>query len=130
MIGFAIASYKENGFGGLLAQGVGTSMLQVPNIMKKPIIWLPAIISSAILGPVSTMVFGMTNNATGSGMGTAGFVGQITTFQTMSAYMDPVMVLLEIFLMHFVLPAVIAFAIARFMRKNRWIKDGDMKLNI
>jgi len=130
MIGFAIASYKENGFGGLLAQGVGTSMLQVPNIMKKPIIWLPAIISSAVLGPVSTMVFGMTNNATGSGMGTAGFVGQITTFQTMSAYMDPVMVLLEIFLMHFVLPGIIAYAITCFMRKNRWIKDGDMKLNI
>ena len=130
MIGFAIASYKENGFGGLLAQGVGTSMLQVPNIMKKPIIWLPAVISSAILGPVSTMVFGMTNNATGSGMGTAGFVGQITTFQTMSAYMDPVMVLLEMFLMHFILPGVIAYAVARFMRKNRWIKDGDMKLNV
>ncbi len=77
MVGFAVASYRENKVGGLLAQGVGTSMLQVPNIVRKPIIWLPAILSSAILGPVGTMILKMTNNATGSGMGTAGFVGQI-----------------------------------------------------
>ena len=70
MIGFAIASYKENKVGGLLSQGLGTSMLQVPNIMKKPVIWLPAIIASAVLGPLSTMVFHMTNNASGAGMGT------------------------------------------------------------
>ena len=69
MVGFAVASYRENKFGGLLAQGIGTSMLQVPNIVKKPIIWLPAILSSAILGPVGTMIFHMTSNATGSGMG-------------------------------------------------------------
>ena len=79
MVGFAVASYRENKIGGLLAQGVGTSMLQVPNIVRKPVIWLPAIISSAILGPVSTLVFHMTSNATGSGMGTAGLVGQIMT---------------------------------------------------
>ena len=87
-----MASYRENKVGGLLAQGIGTSMLQVPNIVKKPVIWLPAIISSAILGPVGTMVLHMTNNATGSGMGTAGLVGQIMTWQTMiqteSAQMD------------------------------------------
>ena len=83
MVGFAVASYRENKVGGLLAQGIGTSMLQVPNIVKKPVIWLPAIISSAILGPVGTMVLHMTNNATGSGMGTAGLVGQIMTWQTM-----------------------------------------------
>ena len=69
MVGFAVASYRENKFGGLLAQGIGTSMLQIPNIVRKPVIWLPAIISSAILGPVSSVVFKMTNNATGSGMG-------------------------------------------------------------
>lgn len=68
MIGFAVASFRENGVGGLIAQGVGTSMLQVPNIVKKPLIWLPVILSSAVLGPVSTMLFHMTNNATGSGM--------------------------------------------------------------
>ena len=83
MIGFAVASFRENGIGGFIAQGIGTSMLQVPNILKKPIIWLPAILSSAILGPVGTMLLKMTSNATGSGMGTAGLVGQIMTWQTM-----------------------------------------------
>ena len=72
MVGFAVASYRENKVAGLLAQGVGTSMLQVPNIVRKPIIWIPAIVSSAVLGPVSTMLVKMTSNATGSGMGTAG----------------------------------------------------------
>ena len=76
MVGFAVASYRENKIGGLLAQGIGTSMLQVPNIVRKPIIWVPAILSSAILGPVGTMILHMTSNATGSGMGTAGLVGQ------------------------------------------------------
>ena len=71
MIGFAVASYRENKIGGFLAQGIGTSMLQVPNIMRHPLIWIPSILSSAILGPVSTMLLHMTNNATGSGMGTA-----------------------------------------------------------
>ena len=74
MIGFAVASYRENKVGGLLAQGLGTSMLQVPNIVKKPIIWIPAILTSAILGPVSTVVLKMANNAKGSGMGTSGLV--------------------------------------------------------
>ena len=74
MIGFAVASYKENKFGGLISQGLGTSMLQVPNIVKKPVIWLPAIIASAILGPISTVVLKMTNNASGAGMGTSGLV--------------------------------------------------------
>lgn len=130
MIGFAVASFKENGFGGLLAQGLGTSMLQVPNIVRKPLIWLPAIISSAILGPVSTMLFKMTNTATGSGMGTAGLVGQITTFQDMSSYMEPVVVLIYIVIMHFLLPGVLALAVNRVMRKAGWIKDGDMKLQL
>ena len=84
MIGFAVASYRENKVGGLLAQGLGTSMLQIPNIMRKPIIWLPAIAASAVLGPVSTVVLGMTSNATGSGMGTAGLGGPIMTFPTMT----------------------------------------------
>ncbi|MCI5700673.1 MAG: PTS sugar transporter subunit IIC [Lachnospiraceae bacterium] len=130
MIGFAVASFKENGFGGLLAQGLGTSMLQVPNIVRRPLIWLPAIISSAILGPVGTMVFKMTNTATGSGMGTAGLVGQITTFQDMSSYMDPTLVLVFIAVMHFILPGVLAYGVNLVMRKMRWIKDGDMKLEM
>ena len=131
MVGFAVASYRENKVNGLLAQGLGTSMLQIGNIVKKPIIWLPAIITSAILGPVSTMVFQMTNNATGSGMGTAGFVGQITTFQTMVAEgVKPSVVLLEIVILHFVLPAILSLIISEFMRKKQWIKDGDMKLSV
>lgn len=130
MIGFAVASFKENGFGGLVAQGLGTSMLQVPNIVRRPLIWLPAIISSAILGPVSTMLFKMTNTATGSGMGTAGLVGQITTFQDMSSYMSPVVVLIFIVIMNFLLPGALAAAVNRVMRKAGWIKDGDMKLEM
>lgn len=131
MIGFAVASYRENKVNGLLAQGLGTSMLQIGNIMKKPIIWLPAIITSAILGPVSTLGFHMTNNATGSGMGTAGLVGQITTFQTMvSEGVAPEVVMIEILLLHFIAPAVLALMISEFMRKKKWIKDGDMKLNV
>ena len=131
MVGFAVASYRENKMNGLLAQGLGTSMLQIGNIMRKPIIWLPAIITSAILGPVSTLGFHMTNNATGSGMGTAGLVGQITTFQTMVAEgVAPGLVLFEILLLHFVLPAVLSWGISELMRKKQWIKDGDMKLSI
>ena len=94
MVGFAVASYRENGVNGLLAQGLGTSMLQIGNIVRKPIIWLPVILTSAILGPIATVVFGMTNNATGSGMGTAGLVGQITTYQTMAVERGSVTTLL------------------------------------
>ena len=130
MVGFAVASFRENKIGGLLAQGLGTSMLQIGNIMRKPVIWLPAIIASAILGPVSTVVLGMTCNATGSGMGSAGLVGQIMTFQTMTATLPPAVVLVQIMLMHFVLPAVIAFAVSEIMHKKGIIKDGDMKLDI
>ncbi len=130
MIGFAVASYRENKAGGLLAQGLGTSMLQVPNIIKKPIIWLPAILTSAILGPISTMLFKMTNNATGSGMGTAGLVGQIMAYQDMQPSLGTGMALFQIILMHFVLPAILAFLISEFMRKKGFIKDGDMKLDL
>jgi len=131
MIGFAVASYRENKVNGLLAQGLGTSMLQIANIVKKPVIWLPAILTSAILGPISTIVFHMTNNATGSGMGTAGLVGQITTFQTMVGEgTAPGVVLFNILLLHFVLPAILSFGISEFMRKKGWIKEGDMKLSI
>ena len=111
MIGFAVASYRENKIGGLLAQGIGTSMLQVPNIVRRPLIWLPAILSSAILGPVGTMLFKMTNNATGSGMGTAGLVGQIMTFQTMVPAEGATVVLLKMSLIHFILPAIVTLLI-------------------
>lgn len=130
MVGFAVASYRENKVGGLLAQGIGTSMLQVPNIVRKPIIWLPAILSSAILGPVGTMVLHMTSNATGSGMGTAGLVGQIMTWQTMIQTEAAAVVLTKILVIQIILPAVITLAISEFMRKKGWIKYGDMKLDL
>lgn len=131
MVGFAVASYKDNRMNGLLAQGLGTSMLQIGNIVKKPIIWLPAIITSAVLGPVSTMVFKMVNNPTGSGMGTAGLVGQINAFQAMTeAGVDPAVAIAEILIMHFIAPAILSYAIANFMRKKGWIKPGDMKLEV
>lgn len=131
MVGFAVASYKENKTNGLLAQGLGTSMLQIGNIVKKPIIWLPAIIASAVLGPVSTMLLRMPNNATGSGMGTAGLVGQINAYQTMvAAGTSPAVALIEIAVMHFIAPALVAGAVAAFMRKKGFIKDGDMKLEV
>lgn len=128
MVGFAAASYRENKFGGLLAQGIGTSMLQVPNIVRKPVIWLPAILSSAILGPVGTMVLHMTSNATGSGMGTAGLVGQIMTWQTMVQTEAAAVVLIKILAVQIVLPALVTLGISEFMRKKEWIRFGDMKL--
>ena len=131
MIGFAVASYRENRVNGLLAQGLGTSMLQIGNIVKKPVIWLPAILTSAILGPISTCLVKMTNNATGSGMGTAGLVGQINTYQTMvSEGGAPEFVLLKIIVIQFILPALLAFIISEIMRKKGWIKQGDMKLDV
>ena len=130
MVGFAVASYRENKVAGLLAQGVGTSMLQVPNIVRKPIIWIPAIVSSAVLGPVSTMLVRMTSNATGSGMGTAGFVGQIMTYQTMAPEIGSTLTMIIIVVFQIVLPAVITLAVSEFMRKKGWIKDGDMKLDL
>jgi len=128
MIGFAVASYRENGLNGLLAQGLGTSMLQIPNIVRKPVIWLPAIITSAILGPISTVVLKMKSNSVGAGMGTSGLVGQFGTIAAMGE--EPMAGLLtKIGLMHFVLPAILALVIAEFMRKRGIIKLGDMKLD-
>ena len=131
MVGFAVISYRENKFGGLVAQGLGTSMLQVPNLVKKPILWLPPVISSAILGPVASCLFIMVSNPVGSGMGSAGLVGQITTFQTMTAAgEDPVWVLVQIVVIQFLLPAALSLLISEFMRKRGWIKHGDMKLDV
>ena len=131
MVGFAVASFRENKWNGLFAQGLGTSMLQIGNIVRKPVIWLPAILTSAILGPISTMVFHMTNNAAGSGMGTAGLVGQITTYQTMTAQgAAPGLVLFEILLLHFILPGVLSFLFSEIMRKKSLILEGEMALQV
>lgn len=126
MVGFAVMSYKENGIGGLFAQGLGTSMLQVPNIVKNPLIWIPPILTSAILGPLATTVFNMTNVPYGSGMGTSGFVGQFGTLESMGSSTGT---WIGIVLLHFVLPAIVTLIISQFMRKKNWIKDGDLLLD-
>lgn len=130
MIGFAVISFKTNKWNGLLAQGLGTSMLQVPNIMKKPIIWIPPIIASAILGPVSTIVFKMQNNPAGGGMGTSGLVGQLMTWQTMSSMNNKASLFVSILLLHFILPAIISLFVAKLMKNKGLIKDEDYKLDI
>ncbi len=130
MVGFAVASYRENGFGGLISQGIGTSMIQMPNIVRKPIIWLPPIIASAILGPVSTCVLQMSCDASGAGMGTSGLVGQLVTYSTMvNAGVSPVVTVIEIIVMHVIAPAVLTLIISEGMRKLNIIKFGDMKLD-
>jgi len=123
MIGFAVSSYKENKIGGLISQGIGTSMLQIPNIWKNPLIWIPPTLTAAILGPISTMVFKMENNSAGAGMGTSGLVGQFNAIAVMGLDAWP-----QIVLMHFILPAIFALLISTFMRRKGWIKDGDMLL--
>ncbi|MEF9988271.1 MAG: PTS sugar transporter subunit IIC [Christensenella sp.] len=130
MIGFAVMSFKENGWGGLLAQGLGTSMLQVPNILRRPQIWIPPIIASAITGPISTMVFHMTNTPTGAGMGTSGLVGQFGAWAAMSPTTPAPMLIFEIALVHFILPAVITLIFATILRKVGWIRPQDLKLEM
>lgn len=124
MVGFAVASFRENGWGGLIAQGLGTSMLQIPNIMKKPQIMLPMIISSAICGPLSTCVFGLKCGSSGGGMGTSGLVGVFDLFANTSGTLG----IIGIILLMFVLPAVLNIVISELFRKKEWIKLGDMKL--
>jgi len=127
MVGFAFASYKENGVGGLLAQGIGTSMLQVSNIIKNPWILVPPTLAGAIIGPLSTCVFKMTNIPVGAGMGTCGLVGQIGTFTDMGFTFDT---LWKVVLLHIVLPAILAIVIDKVLRATGKIKDGDYKLEI
>lgn len=131
MVGFAVASYRENKLGGLIAQGVGTSMLQMPNLVKKPILWLPPMITSAVLGPISTKILGMVCGPSGAGMGTSGLVGQIVTFQAMTqAGFSPMVTLIEILIMHVIAPAIITLLISEYMRKKGWIRYGDLKLDV
>ena len=129
MIGFAVISYKDNGLGGFLSQGVGTSMLQIGNIVRKPVIWLAPTLTAAILGPVSTVVLKMTNNAMGAGMGTSGLVGPLAAYATMTeSGADPTLLIIKIMILYFIAPAVISLGIHSVMRKCRLVKPGDMKL--
>ena len=124
MVGFAVASFRENKWGGLIAQGLGTSMLQIPNIMKKPVIMLPMIISSAICGPLSTCVFMLKCGAAGGGMGTSGLVGVFGLFDVTSGVLG----VAGIILLMFVLPVLLNLLFSELFRKKGWIKFGDMKL--
>lgn len=129
MIGFAVISYKDNGIGGFISQGVGTSMLQIGNIVRKPVIWLAPTLTAAILGPVSTIVLKMTNSALGAGMGTAGLVGPLATYATMSeAGATSGILIAKILCLHFIAPAIMALAINSIMKKTGLVKPGDMKL--
>lgn len=131
MVGFAVMGFRENRWAGVVAQGLGTSMLQMPNIVRNHKIWLPPILSSAILGPVATMVFAMENTPLGAGMGTSGFVGQIQSFIALDAAgWESGEIYTSVLLMHLVLPAILTFVIAEAMRKIGWIKPGDLTLNL
>lgn len=127
MVGFAAISVKENGIGGIVAQGIGTSMLQISNIIKNPWILLPPTLAGAIIGPLSTVVFKMTNIPAGAGMGTSGLVGQIGTFTSMGFTLP---VLLEVLLLHIVLPAVLSILFDRILKELGLIKVGDYKLDL
>ncbi|RDY26960.1 PTS sugar transporter subunit IIC [Romboutsia weinsteinii] len=131
MVGFAVMGYKENGVGGLVAQGLGTSMLQMPNIIKNWKIWIPPTLASVILGPLSTTVFKLENIPIGSGMGTSGLVGQFGTVTAMQASgTTGISMWIGILLLQFVLPAILTLLISSVMRKKGLIKDGDLKINL
>ena len=123
MVGFAVISWKENRWEGLISQGLGTSMLQMPNIINNPYIWLPPTISGAILGPIATTLMPLKNIPIGSGMGTSGLVGQFGTVEVMGTG-----VINQIILLHFILPALLSLLIATLMRKKGLIKENDLLL--
>ena len=130
MVGFAVSSFRENRWGGIVSQGLGTSMLQVPNILRHPAILVPPTLASAILGPFGTTVFQMLNEGISGGMGTCGFVGQIGTFTTMlqngSEWWS---ILLRVLLLHIAAPAALSLLFSEIMRRLGWIKQNDMLLD-
>lgn len=139
MIGFAVMSFKENKWGGLFAQGIGTSMLQMGNIVKNPRIWLPPTIASAITGPIATCIFHlkMDGAAVASGMGTCGLVGQIGVYtgwvSDIAAGTKAAITVFDwigLVLICFILPAVLSFVICELLRKAGWIKENDLKLDL
>lgn len=131
MVGFAVIGFKENRWAGVFAQGLGTSMLQVPNIINNWKIWIPSIVASAILGPLATVVFKMENTAIGSGMGTGGFVGQFGTIEAMEAVgRSGIELYFSILLLHFILPVIITLFISNLLRKKGYIKENDLKIDL
>lgn len=138
MIGFAVMSFRENRWGGLVSQGIGTSMLQMPNIVKNPRIWIPPTLASAITGPIATCIFKLQMNgaAVNSGMGTCGFCGQIGVYTGWIADIEAgikasvtAMDWIGLLLICFVLPALLTWAFGLVLRRIGWIKEGDLKLN-
>ena len=127
MVGFAVSSFRENGVSGLVAQGLGTSMLQVGNILRSPAILIPPTLASAILGPFATTFFQMKNVGSAAGMGTSGLVGQFGTWAAMAGESG---VLWKMILLHFILPAALSLLVSEIMRKKGWIKPGAMKLDV
>ncbi len=127
MIGFAAVSYRENEIGSIVAQGLGTSMLQISNIIKNPWILLPPTLSAAIVGPISTCLFKMTNNAIGAGMGTSGLVGQISTFTDMGFTRA---ILFKVLIIQLILPAILAILFNLILKRAKLIKAGDYKLDL
>lgn len=123
MVGFAMSGFKENRVSGLISQGLGTSMIQMPNIVRNWRIWVPPTLTAAILGPFATTLFQMQNNAAGAGMGTSGLVGQINTLSVMGPESW-----WKILLLHFLLPGLLSLGISNYMRKKNWIKAGDYQL--
>lgn len=130
MVGFAVISYKENGVGGLIAQGVGTSMLQIPNIIKNPRIWIAPILSSAVVGPLATTILEVQCNKIGAGMGTSGFVGQFGAYAEMSRFMSNSEFFLRIGIACFLLPAVVTLFFHAIVLKMGWAKSADLKLSL
>ena len=129
MIGFAVTSYKDNGIGGFISQGLGTSMLQIGNIVRNPFIWVAPTITAAILGPISTVCLKMTNSALGAGMGTSGLVGPLATFAAMTEAGAPYYeVIIKIIGLYFIAPAIISLLVHAGMKRLNLIKPGDMKL--
>jgi len=133
MVGFAVLSFRENRWGGLVSQGLGTSMLQMGNIVKNPKIWIPAIVTSAITGPIATCVFKLEMNgpAVSSGMGTCGLVGQIGVYTGWVEMGKAITTFdwLGLVLICFILPGVLCWALGLLCRKIGWIKEGDLKLD-
>ncbi len=128
MVGFAVISYRDNGFSGLVSQGIGTSMLQVSNILRNPRIWIAPTVASAVCGAVSSVFFKMTNLPAGAGMGTSGLVGQICMYADMAPTYGGTAVVLSMLFVHVLLPAAVALAVDRLLFNAGWVKKGDMKI--
>jgi uncharacterized membrane protein len=128
MVGFAVISFPENGLGGLISQGLGTSMLQVPNILRRPAILLPPTLASAVTGPLATTVLALRNVGAAAGMGTAGLVGPLGVWAVLAGSEPAAALLGKLALLCVALPAALSWAIAAWMRRIGWIRPGDMLL--